>query len=51
MGFWRDERGQELIEYALLVAAVAVAGSLALVPVTPQISTILSRAVSVLQRN
>ena len=44
---WRDQRGQDMIEYALLAAAIAVvvAGFL---PQTlmPSVSTIFSRVVS-----
>jgi Flp pilus assembly pilin Flp len=41
-----DERGQDLIEYALLVAVVAVTCGAALLPVAPSISAICSKIVS-----
>jgi Flp pilus assembly pilin Flp len=49
--FWRDQRGQDLIEYALLVAVVAITCGAALVPVTPTISVIFSKIVSVVEKN
>jgi Flp pilus assembly pilin Flp len=49
--FWRDQRGQDLIEYALLVAVVAITCGAALVPVTPTISVIFSKIVSVVAKN
>ena len=48
--FLRDDRGQDLIEYALLVAVVAITGGAALVPVAPSISVIVSKVVSVLAK-
>jgi Flp pilus assembly pilin Flp len=47
---WCSERGQDLVEYALLVAVIAVTGGAALVPATPTISTIFSKVVSVLSK-
>jgi Flp pilus assembly pilin Flp len=41
-----DRDGQDLIEYALLAAAVAVAAGAVMPPVTGQISTIFSKIVS-----
>lgn len=49
--FAKDERGQDLIEYALLVAVVAITGGAVLTPVTPSISTIFSKVVSVIEKN
>lgn len=41
-----DRDGQDLIEYALLAAAVAVAAGAVMPPVTGQISTIFSKIIS-----
>lgn len=49
--FSGDQRGQDLIEYALLAAVVAVTCGAALVPVTPAISVIFSKIVSVVAQN
>lgn len=49
--FVNDERGQDMIEYALLVAVVAITGGAVLTPVTPSISTIFSKVVSVVAKN
>jgi Flp pilus assembly pilin Flp len=44
---WQDQRGQDLIEYALLAAAIAVVVAGFLPPaVMPAISTIFSKVVS-----
>jgi len=48
--FRRDQRGQDLIEYALLLALVAVAGGAMVPPVAGAVSTIFSKAISVLAR-
>lgn len=50
-GFLRDDRGQDLVEYALLVAVIAITGGMAVIPVTPHISTIYSKIVSVLAKH
>ena len=42
------DRGQDLIEYALLAAAVAVAGGAVLPPVSGQVSVIFSKVTSLL---
>jgi Flp pilus assembly pilin Flp len=47
---WRDERGQEMIEYALLVAVVALSAGVVVPPLAPNVSTILSKAMSVIDR-
>jgi Flp pilus assembly pilin Flp len=49
LSLWRDERGQDLIEYGLMAAAVLVAVA-AILPTTlmPTISTVFSRIGSVL---
>jgi Flp pilus assembly pilin Flp len=45
-----ENRGQDLIEYALLAAAVAVAAGAIMPPVSGQISTIMSRITSLCAR-
>ncbi len=50
MRFWREEDGQDMIEYALLVAVVALTGGLALIPVAPDVATIHSKLLSLLRR-
>ena len=51
-GIWvrlyRDLRGQDMIEYALMAAFVAVASAAVLPSATPSISTVLSKVGSVL---
>ena len=39
----RDERGQDMVEYALLAGFIAVAAGAALPPIADSISTIFSR--------
>ncbi len=46
--FWKDEGGQDLIEYALMAGFVAVAGGAAFPPVATSVSTIFSKIGSVL---
>ncbi len=48
--FWRDQRGQDLIEYALMAGLVAVAGGVMVPPMAPAITRIFSKTVSVLVR-
>ena len=45
---WRDQLGQDLIEYALLAGFVAVAAGAMIPPVSPSISTIFSKVTSLL---
>ena len=45
---WRDERGQDLIEYALMAGFVAVAAGAIMPNVASSISTIFSQVSSVL---
>jgi len=45
---WRDERGQDLIEYALMAGFVAVAAGAIMPNVASSISTIFSEIGSVL---
>lgn len=44
----RDLRGQDMIEYALMAAFIAVASAAVLPSATPAISTVLSKVGSVL---
>ena len=46
--FWRDEHGQDLIEYALMAGFVAVAAGAVMPSVSTSISTIFSKIGSVL---
>ena len=45
---WRDTRGQDLVEYALLAGFVAVAAGALLPGISTSISTIFSKMASVL---
>ena len=45
---WKDTRGQDLIEYALLAGFVAVAAGAAMPPVADHVSVIFSKAQSLL---
>lgn len=45
---WRDRRGQDLIEYALMAGFVAVAAGAAFPPVATTISEIFSKVQSVM---
>ena len=45
---WKDTRGQDLVEYALLAGFVAVAAGALLPGISSSISTIFSRMSSVL---
>ncbi|MBL8176383.1 MAG: Flp family type IVb pilin [Bryobacterales bacterium] len=45
---WRDTRGQDLIEYALMAGFVAVAAGAVMPGVSTQISTIFSKINSLL---
>jgi len=45
---WRDERGQDLIEYALMAGFVAVAAGAIMPGVASSISTIFSKISSVM---
>lgn len=46
--FWKDDRGQDLIEYALMAGFVAVAAGALMPGVSTSISTIFSKIQSVL---
>jgi pilus assembly protein Flp/PilA len=48
MRFWRDRRGQDLIEYALMAGFVAVAAGAIMPSVSSSISTIFSEVSSVM---
>jgi pilus assembly protein Flp/PilA len=45
---WTDERGQDLIEYALMAGLVAVAAGAMVPPMSASISTIFSKVESVI---
>ena len=45
---WRDEGGQDLIEYALMAGFVAVAAGAILTPVAPTLDLLFSRVHSLL---
>lgn len=49
-GFCRDERGQDLVEYSLMAAFVAVAGGAVFPPIAGSLSSIFSKVLAVLQR-
>jgi len=42
LGIWKDSRGQDLIEYALMAGFVAVAAGAVMPNIATQISTIFS---------
>jgi pilus assembly protein Flp/PilA len=46
---WKDEKGQDLIEYALMAGFVAVAAGAIMPGVAQSISTIFSKVASVMQ--
>ncbi len=46
--FWKDTRGQDLIEYALMAGFVAVAAGAVMPSVSTSVSTIFSKLGSVL---
>jgi pilus assembly protein Flp/PilA len=48
VNIWRDRRGQDLIEYALMAGFVAVAAGAAFPPVADSISEIFSKVQSVM---
>ena len=48
MRAWRDRRGQDLIEYALMAGFVAVAAGAIMPAVSSSISTIFSQVSSVM---
>ena len=48
MQVWRDRRGQDLIEYALMAGFVAVAAGAIMPAVSSSISTIFSQVSSVM---
>ena len=45
---WKDQRGQDLIEYALMAGFVAVAAGAAFPPVADSVSEIFSKVQSVM---
>ena len=42
MAFWRDDAGQGLVEYALIVSIIAIAVILAMVFMRTQLQTLIS---------
>jgi pilus assembly protein Flp/PilA len=48
MQVWRDRRGQDLIEYALMAGFVAVAAGAIMPAVSSSVSTIFSQIASVM---
>lgn len=46
--FWKDDRGQDLIEYALMAGFVAVAAGALMPNVSSSISTVFSKIQSLL---
>lgn len=46
LAIWRDSRGQDMVEYALLAGFIAVAAGAAFPPISGQISTIFSKMIS-----
>jgi len=48
VSIWRDRRGQDLIEYALMAGFVAVAAGAAFPPVADTLSEIFSKVQSVM---
>ena len=48
MGFWRDTKGQDLIEYALMAGFLAVIAGALMPGVATSISTIFSQIASAL---
>jgi Flp pilus assembly pilin Flp len=48
LSFWRDDRGQDLIEYALMAGFVAVAAGAVMPAVSSNISQIFSKVASVM---
>jgi pilus assembly protein Flp/PilA len=49
--FWLDDRGQDLIEYALMAGFVAVAAGAIMPGVSTSISTIFSKVASVMSKS
>jgi len=50
MKIWKDEKGQDLIEYALMAGFVAVAAGAIMPGVATSISTIFSKVASTMAR-
>lgn len=50
MGLLGDERGQDMVEYALLTGFVAVAAGATIPDISSQINTIFSKMVSLTDR-
>ena len=50
LNIWRDTRGQDMVEYALLAGFIAVAAGATFPPIAGNISTIFSKLTSVTDR-
>jgi Flp pilus assembly pilin Flp len=48
--FWRDDNGQDMVEYALMVALMTVAGGAVVPPIANSAVNVFSKAISVLER-
>jgi pilus assembly protein Flp/PilA len=48
-GFWRDTRGQDLVEYALAAGMVAVAAVAAMPALSTGVSTVFSKISSIIE--
>jgi pilus assembly protein Flp/PilA len=46
-GFWRDEQGQDLVEYALAAGLVAVAAVAAMPALSTTVNTVFSKIASI----
>jgi Flp pilus assembly pilin Flp len=49
LSIWKDESGQDMVEYALMLGFITVAAGAAFPPVGDQISTIFSKLNSTLK--
>jgi pilus assembly protein Flp/PilA len=49
LSIWKDQNGQDMVEYALMAGFITVAAGAAFPPVGDQISTIFSRLNSCLE--
>jgi pilus assembly protein Flp/PilA len=47
---WKDQRGQDMVEYALLAGFIAIAAGAIFPPASSSISTIFSRMASIMNQ-
>ena len=47
--FWREDRGQDVVEYTLLMAAMALATAAVIIPMTGEVGSIWNGTRDVLQ--